>query len=226
MHERLVRESEKKRLMGLFNTLLDFFGEQRWWPAKTKFEVVIGAILTQNTSWTQVEKALIQLRKHKLLDPESICNESLDSIAESIKPAGYFNQKAAYLKEFCSHLRDQYNYSLNSMLTKELPVLRQELLSLNGFGPETADSIILYAANKPVFVIDAYTKRIMKRLGLTEEQSYSGLQDFFHSNLPKNAKLFNEFHALLVALAKNYCLKKEPLCIKCPVRLQCSKLMD
>lgn len=221
----MPEKSDRKQLMSLFNQLLDFFGEQRWWPARTKFEVVVGAILTQNTSWIQVEKALKELKKHKLLKPEGLAEEKHERIAELIKPAGYFNQKAAYLQEFCRHLRDQYSYSLNSILSKDLPALREELLSLKGFGPETADSVILYAANKPVFVIDAYTKRIMKRYGLTEEQSYAGLQDFFHSSIPRNARLFNEFHALLVALAKKYCLKKEPLCIKCPVRQQCSKLI-
>jgi len=208
-------------LIELYNKLYSSFGSQGWWPAERKFEMCIGAILTQNTSWGNVEKALQNLKKEKKLDARKIASMKKKELAELIRPAGYYNQKASYLKEFCLHLK-KYDFSLNKMFEKKLPELRKELLSVKGIGPETADSIILYAAEKPIFVVDAYTKRIINRVYNEKYKNYNELQELFHKNLPKETKLFNEFHALLVKLGKGYCRKEKPLCSKCPLRKECS----
>ncbi|MEW6295002.1 MAG: endonuclease III domain-containing protein [Candidatus Diapherotrites archaeon] len=205
----------------LYKKLYSSFGLQGWWPAERTFEVCVGAILTQNTSWGNVEKALNNLKKEKRLDAKKISAMKNKELAELIRPAGYYNQKASYLKEFCLYLK-KYNFNLNKFFSKKIPELRKELLSIKGIGPETADSMILYAAEKPVFVVDAYTKRIINRLYNRKYDDYNKLQEFFHENLPEDAGLFNEFHALLVRLGKDYCRKKKPLCRECPLRKECS----
>ncbi|MBU1120508.1 MAG: endonuclease III domain-containing protein [archaeon] len=205
----------------LYKKLYASFGSQHWWPASSRFEVIVGAILTQSTSWNNVEKAIKNLRKAKLLNSRKIASAKKQKIAGLIKPALYFNQKALYLQEFCRYLGKNYNHNLNKLFSKELPALRKELLSLKGIGEETADSIILYAAEKPIFVVDAYTKRILKRIYGKGDLGYVEVQSFFHSALPKNTKLFNEFHALLVKLGKDYCKKNNPLCRECPVLNSC-----
>lgn len=177
-------------------------------------------ILTQNTNWKNVEKAIFNLNKHNLINVEKIKKIKNKKLALIIKSSGYHNQKAKKLKNFCSFLLDSYNSDIYLFFKNNIKKLRKELLEINGIGPETADSIMLYAAQKPIFVIDAYTKRIMNRIGIKEE-TYDELQNLFMKNLKSNEKVFNEYHALLVELGKNIC-KKKPLCIECPINNQCS----
>ena len=204
----------------LYKQLYNAFGPQHWWPAETSFEVVVGAILTQNTSWKNVEKAIECLKERKLLDVDAMYKTKLKIIKECVKPAGFYNQKAERLKLFVEHVVKNYDGNLNEMLEKDVEELRKELLSLKGIGKETADSILLYAANKPVFVIDAYTKRICKRMGISQSDDYEELRALFEKNL--NPEQYNEMHALLVELAKRYC-KKKPLCDICVVSKLCKK---
>ena len=198
-------------MLNLYKTLLKAYGRRGWWPTTSdnkKFEIILGAILTQNTSWKQVEKAIANLKNNDLISQEAIKKVSLRRLASLIKPAGYFNQKAKRLK------------IINQFLEKNKNPTRDQLLEVNGIGPETADSILLYAFNQPSFVIDTYTKRIMQRIGYKEE-SYGGLQALFQDNLPNDYKIYNEFHALFVEHAKTYCRKK-PLCQKCPLNSRCN----
>ncbi|MBI2659346.1 endonuclease III domain-containing protein [Candidatus Woesearchaeota archaeon] len=225
---------DKIRLV--YNSLFSHFGPQHWWPVtesgklhpeytggpkneRQQLEVCFGAILTQNTNWKNVEKAIINLNKNKLIDIKKIKNIRNKKLAKIIKSSGYHNQKAKKLKNFCNFLLKNYNGNLSLFFKNNIKKLRKELLSVNGIGPETADSIILYAAKKPVFVIDAYTKRILNRVGYKEE-GYDELQKLFMQSLPNSERLFNECHALLVELGKSIC-KKEPLCGKCPVNNDC-----
>ena len=218
----------------IYNKLPSHFGPQSWWPVtpkgklhpeysggpkneKQQLEVCFGAILTQNTSWKNVEKAIVELNKHNLINIKKIIKN--EKLAQIIKSSGYHNQKAKKLKNFCNFLLKNYDGSLKNLFNNNIEKLRNELLSINGIGPETADSIILYAAKKPIFVIDAYTKRVMNRIGF-KEQTYEELQRLFMQSLPNSERLFNECHALLVELGKNIC-KKEPLCKKCPVNTDC-----
>ena len=207
-----------KTLKEIYDKLLARFGPQRWWPGETPFEVVIGAILTQNTNWSNVEKAINNLKSAGLLSAEGLHKCALPHLAELIKPSGYFNIKAKRLKSFIDWLFDNYEGDLNILFDKETSALREALLSVKGIGPETADSIALYAANKPTFVCDAYTYRICLRHRLiAEETGYDELKALFEDSLPRDAKLFNEYHALLVRLGKTYCKKTKPLCDQCPL---------
>ncbi len=179
-------------------------------------------ILTQNTNWKNVEKAIVQLNKKQLINIKKIIKINNKKLAEIIKSSGYHNQKARKQKNFSLFLINNYNGNINEFFNNEIKILRIELLSINGIGPETADSIILYAAKKPIFVIDAYTKRIYSRIfNIEKELKYEELQNLFMENLEKNEKLFNEYHALLVELGKNIC-KKKPLCDKCPINNSCN----
>ena len=194
-------------MLQIYEKLLNCFGEQKWWPTiekNNKFEIIVGAILTQNTNWKNVEKVIEKLHSEKLLKKSAIKNIPLDKLADLIKPSGYYNQKAKKLKAFVNF---------------KGKITRQNLLRIWGLGKETTDSILLYAYNKPYFVIDAYTQRIMSRLGF-KEKGYDELQNLFHKNLPKDYKIYKEFHALFVELGKNVC-KKEPLCSKCPLKENC-----
>jgi endonuclease-3 related protein len=180
---------------------------------------MVGAILTQNTSWLNVEKAIANLKKVRVLMPRRLYRLSLNRLAQLIKPAGYYNIKAKRLKHFLGFLLKRYRGSVKRMRKVNLRILRQQLLSVNGIGPETADSILLYALNKPVFVVDAYTKRILARHGLIPEDSaYEVVQNLFRQNLKNNVKLFNEYHALLVRLGKDFCWKGNPKCYQCPLK--------
>jgi len=202
----------------IYRKLYGHFGAQHWWPAKSKFEVIVGAILTQNTSWGNVEKAIKQLKKEKLLDPARLHKAGHEKIAQAIRSAGYYNIKTKRLKEFLKFFLKEYALDIGKMAQADTAFLRQQLLAVNGIGPETADSILLYALNKPVFVVDAYTKRVLLRHKLIgEDYDYYKIQDYCAGNLRNNVKLFNEFHALLVNLAKNYCLKNQPRCRLCPL---------
>lgn len=206
------------KLVDIYDKLYAYFGPQYWWPAETSFEVIVGAILTQNTSWLNVEKAIDNLRKQKLLDPVKIFKMSQLKLSKFIKPAGYYNIKAKRLKEFVKFLVNNYKGSLKGMSLQDTFTLRRQLLSVNGIGPETADSILLYALNKPIFVIDAYTKRVFSRHRLLDSDvSYDQAQNVFMENLKLDKKLFNEYHALLVKLAKDFCLKNKPKCDICPL---------
>lgn len=208
----------RKGLKSIYRRLYSRFGKQHWWPADSAFEVMVGAILTQNTNWSNVEKAIANLKKERVLEPKAIHSLADKKLARLIRPSGYYNLKARRLKEFLRFFISDYGGSLKKISQVKLPVLREELLSIKGIGPETADSILLYALNKPVFVIDAYTKRILIRHKLLKEgASYADAQKLFMLNLRNDAELFNEYHALLVALGKNYCLKSKPKCSICPL---------
>ncbi len=201
----------------IYKTLLRTFGPQHWWPGETPFEVAVGAILTQNTNWGNVEKAINNLKSARSLSAKKIHVMPANSLSVLIRPAGYFNVKAKRLKTFISFLMKNYHGSMAIMKREDVHSLREKLLSVNGIGPETADSILLYALDKPVFVIDAYTKRVLSRHKIMDhDKAYEDFQELFHSSLKRDLKLFNEYHALLVAVGKNYC-KPKPQCDKCPL---------
>ena len=204
-------------LMDMFDLMSDRFGPQDWWPGDGPFEVMAGAVLTQNTNWTNVEKAIANLKKDGLLSVRGIYEVSKDKLADSIRPAGYYNIKSERLKNLVSLLAGQYEGDIFRLFDEDIEDQRRALLSVKGIGPETADSIILYAAKKPVFVIDAYTYRILHRHNMVDEQvTYEELQDLFMDNLSSDHELFNEFHALIVKVGKEYC-KKIPKCDNCPL---------
>ncbi|MHC4396206.1 MAG: endonuclease III domain-containing protein [Planctomycetota bacterium] len=206
-----------EQLTEIYKLLLDHFGPQHWWPGETPFEIITGAILTQNTSWVNVEKAIANLKSANCLDAEKLHNLKAAELAELIRPAGYFNIKAKRLKNFLTWLFENYAGQLTNLETLSTDRLRAELLSVNGIGPETADSILLYAFDREIFVVDAYTARIAVRHSLIEPGAdYEQLQCLFQSNLPPDAELFNEYHGLLVQLGKNFC-KPKPNCADCPL---------
>lgn len=195
------------------------YGPQHWWPADTPFEVMVGAILTQNTAWSNVEKAIVNLQQNQLLSPEAVANAELSALSELIRPSGYFNQKALRLQGFCQWYLAQGCHDRLARLP--LALLRKRLLEVKGIGPETADDMLLYAFDHPVFVVDAYTRRIFTRLGLLEGgESYETVRALFESSLPHDAAIMNEYHALIVRHAKQHC-KKKPLCEACCLRQWC-----
>jgi len=220
----------------LYKILLENLGNQNWWPmdknyhekhgSDPRFEIMVGAILTQNTAWSNVEKALISLKSKNTLDIKKISEIDIKSLQNMVKPSGFFNQKAKRLKNLASHLHEHYHDNLSYFFDRDIDVIREGLLSLNGVGPETADSILLYAGNLPVFVVDAYTKRICKRLPLETNVSYDEIQQYFERELGKKyskeklTQIYNELHALIVVLGKNYC-KKKPECNKCFLKRYC-----
>ncbi len=207
-----------RALRRYYRRLYRHFGPQHWWPGRTSFEVILGALLAQNTAWSNVEKALANLRRESGLSPEKLARVPTPRLARLLRPSGYFRQKTRAVRGFLKHLSNHYGGSLGRMMNRPAQELREELLALRGIGPETADSILLYAAGRPVFVIDAYTRRVLARHGLAPaDASYAQLQDYFHQHLPANAKLFNEYHALLVAVGKNYCHSRNPDCTACPL---------
>jgi endonuclease III related protein len=208
----------RRELIRLYRRLYRHYGDLHWWPAKTPFEVSVGAILTQNTAWKNVEKAIRQLTRAGALSVGALSKMSHQRLARLIKSAGYFNVKARRLKNFISFVAKRYRGSPAQMCRQETDRLRAELLALNGIGPETADSILLYAAEKPVFVIDAYTKRILSRHGvLAYEKSYDDFQTFFTKRLPRDAALYNQFHAMLVKVGNEFC-RSQPRCDECPLK--------
>lgn len=201
-----------------FDALTAALGPMHWWPARTPFEVIVGAILTQNTAWVNVERAIANLRQARLLTPAALESVPTPRLVRLIRSSGYFRQKAKKLKAFVRFLRRDFGGSLARMFRTPTPELRTRLLAVHGIGPETADSILLYAGNHPVFVVDAYTKRILMRHGLAGEKSaYQEIRAIFERNLPQDVKLYNEFHALLVNVGKNWCRTKNPLCDQCPL---------
>ena len=208
----------KSVLIKIYQKLLNAFGPQHWWPGDSQFEIIIGAILTQNTNWGNVERAIVNLKKTKVLSPQKLHCLPQQKLASLIKPAGYFNVKAKRLKNFMNFLFEQYDGDLKKMQRQETKRLRHELLSVNGIGPETADSILLYAFNKQVFVVDAYTKRIFYRHNLVAgDATYHEIQDYFIKGIKQDVSIFNEYHALIVRLGKDFC-KTKPRCEECPLR--------
>lgn len=208
----------KQHLMNIYKRLLAAIGPQHWWPADTAEEVIFGAILTQNTSWKNVEQAIIALRQAGQLGFQQVAAMDEQELAQLIRPARFLNQKAQALKVFAAYFGKNYGFSIRRMQYKKTEALREELLGLYRIGPETADSILLYALGKPVFVIDVYTKRIFSRHGcLNMESPYSDFQNLFMDNLPCDAALYNEYHALLVHVGNRFC-KPKPLCDTCPLR--------
>jgi endonuclease-3 related protein len=204
-------------LIRLYDRLYSAFGPQQWWPAKTPFEVIVGAVLTQNAAWRNVEQALANLRNKRVLVPRALHQLPQSELAELIRPSGYFRLKAQRLKNLTAFLFDRYRGSLKRMFSTELATLRRELLTVNGIGPETADSILLYAGNLPTFVVDTYTQRVLKRHGWIEpEADYHTVKRRFEETLLAEAALFNEFHALLVRVGNQYC-RKTPDCEHCPL---------
>jgi endonuclease III related protein len=201
-----------------FNSLFTAFGPQHWWPGRTPFEVIVGAILTQNTSWTNVELAITNLRQERLLSPRAILAAPLRKLERLVRPSGYFRQKARKLKAFCEFLGSEYAGSVKRMFAAPTIILREKLLGIWGIGPETADSILLYAGGHGVFVVDAYTKRMLGRHGWTgEKASYDDVRWMFERQFPGDARRFNEFHALIVHAGKKFCRKHDPLCGECPL---------
>jgi len=210
--------NKTKKLLKIYQKMFDAFGPRQWWPGETPFEVVIGAILTQNTNWSNVEKAIKNLKTASKLSPEGIYGLSITELAELIKPSGFFNVKAKRVKAFINWLFSRYEGNLSKMFARDLQTLRSELLSVKGIGPETADSILLYAGNMPTFVVDAYTHRIFSRHELIpEESTYDDMKSFFEENLPKDVQLYNEYHALLVNIGKMFC-KPRKVCEPCPLK--------
>jgi len=208
-----------QKLMEIFNLLYDAFGPRHWWPGDSPFEVIVGAILTQNTTWKNVEKAINNLKRANLLEPKALYRLPYEILVDLIHPVGFFNIKAKRLKAFLNFLFEEFQGNLEEMFSLEMEGLRKKLLSIPGIGPETADSILLYAGGKPSFVVDAYTRRILSRHGLIhEEASYEEIRELFMDHLPSNVGLFNEYHALLVELGKRFC-KTKPHCKGCPLEV-------
>jgi len=242
----------EKRLVNLILTptklhelLCSHFGELHWWPhdacyhkdcgSDPRFEIMVGAILTQNTAWSNVEKALLNLKAAHLLEINSLAKVNLGKLTAAIRPSGYYNQKAARLKELSSYLLENYNGDLDLFFSKETPELREELLSLKGIGPETADSMLLYAGAHPIFVVDSYTKRICSRIPITKKTclDYSCIQNHFqlqlsahYSDQTELVSIYNSLHAEIVELSKQFCTKTKPLCADCPLSLVCKKIIN
>ncbi len=203
--------------MEVYHRLDRYYGDLHWWPGNSPLEVSVGAILTQNTAWSNVEKAIRRLKEKQVLSVRALGRLPLGHLAQLIKSAGYFNVKAHRLKNFISFLQSRYGGSLNKMFGQDTARLREELLSVNGTGPETADSILLYAAEKPVFVIDAYTKMIFSRHGVMPyEKKYDEYQRLYMKRIPPDVPLYNQYHALLVYIGKDFC-RPRPLCEHCPL---------
>ena len=202
-----------------FDALFRAYGEQHWWPGQKPFEIIVGAILVQNTNWTNAASAIANLRQAKLLTPSAIETLPQPKLARLIRSSGYFRQKARKLKAFVAFLRKEHRGSLAAMFRTPTAILRQQLLGVHGIGPETADSILLYAGNQPVFVVDAYTRRILQRHGLAAgKESYEEIRGLVEKSLPNDPQLFNEFHALIVRTGKLYCRSRAPLCSQCALR--------
>lgn len=205
-------------LLQIYNRLEDHFGNLRWWPADSPLEVIVGAILVQNTAWHNVTYAINKLKEAGLLTPQGLYLAPIDTLAELIRSSGYYNVKARRLTNFVRFLHDEYNNSLENMFGEDCWQLRNKLLQIKGIGEETADSILLYAGKKPVFVIDAYTRRILERHGiLSGQERYSAIQALFMDHLPARASLYNQYHALLVHTGKTFC-RRARCCAACPLK--------
>ena len=207
-------------LQDIYDRLFGYFGPQHWWPGETPFEIMVGAVLTQNTSWANVEKAIANLKADSLLSFAALSDVPITVLAEYIRPAGYYNIKAGRLHNLFAMIKEHWHGDLDCLLSQPVSVLREQLLSVKGIGPETADSIILYAAEQPIFVVDAYTHRILSRHQIIpEEYGYWEIQELLMANLDEDTALFNEYHALLVRVGKDFCKKAQPKCTGCPLAL-------
>jgi endonuclease-3 related protein len=193
------------------------YGPTHWWPGDTPFEIAVGAILTQNTAWTNVERAIANLKRARLMSAKAILACPIEQLETALMPSGYFRVKARRVRSFCAYLQERYGGSMKRLSKEPLPALREELLAVNGIGPETADDILLYACGKPVFVVDAYTRRILGRHGLIDRSmGYEKLREFFEENLERDVHLYSEYHALRVYVGKDYC-RRVPRCAECPL---------
>ena len=219
----MTAKEGKAILSEIYRRLLDAYGPQGWWPGDSLFEMIAGTILTQSAAWRNVELALANLRAAGIDDWPAVHHIDVDTLAELTRPSGYYNAKARKLKAFAAHVCVEHGGSLDAMFAADTDTLRRELLSIHGIGPETADDILLYAAEKPSFVIDAYTIRIMERVGLTPpgRADYAGWQDMFHAGLPPDVPMYNEYHALLDRHHKEACTKNAPRCHTCCLRDVC-----
>ncbi len=205
------------RLKEAYDRLFAAYGPRHWWPADSPFEVIVGAVLVQNTSWENVRKAIGNLRENDLLEPHALRDVPVEELEELIRPVGYYRVKARRLRHVLDFLVDRYDGDLEAMFQTNLRELRQQLLGVHGIGQETADSILLYAGGMPTFVVDAYTYRVVTRHGwLDFDADYDAIQDYFQSGLPEDVQLYNEYHALLVEVGKRHCRKK-PICLGCPL---------
>ena len=206
-------------ILQVYDRLFKAFGPQHWWPGDSGFEMIVGAMLTQNTNWKNVEKAIHNLRQADLMEPHALYNAPVEELEELLRPAGYFRVKARRLRSLLEFIINRYDGSLTAMFQTDLQALRNKLLAVNGIGPETADSILLYAGGMPSFVVDAYTHRIFARHGwIGFDADYHQIQDYIQSSLPEDARLYNEYHALLVYAGKHFCNKLKPKCNECPLR--------
>ena len=218
---RFGKGANRAVLLDTYQRLLAHYGPQHWWPGDSRLEVILGAILTQATAWTNVEKALTNIKVAGLMSVQRLRKMPEEQLATLLRPSGYFNSKAKKVKAFIDHLWEYYGGDLELFLSKGMDELREELLSIHGIGDETADDILLYAAAKPSFVIDSYTRRILKRMRLAPiTESYQAYQETFHQNLPQEPAMYNEYHALLDRHAKETC-KSEPLCGGCCLLALC-----
>lgn len=212
------RKPTRKAFLGIYRALYRHYGRRHWWPGETPFEIIVGAILTQNTAWKNVERAISNLKKKRILTPKALLRIPRPRLAQLIRPAGYFNIKGERLKHFVRFLQTGYQGSLKRMFRTKLPRLRLELLEINGIGEETADSILLYAGEKPSFVVDAYTRRVFERHRyLRGNEDYRTIQEIFSKLLPQSISLYNDFHAQIVEVGKDFC-RKVPHCESCPLR--------
>ncbi|GBE17482.1 endonuclease III [archaeon BMS3Abin16] len=211
---------KQNNLEQVYKRLFEAFGAQNWWPGETQLEVIVGAVLTQNTAWQNVKRAIVNLKGAGVLSLNGLIDVGSDGLAELIRPSGYFNVKAKRLKAVVNFLSG--SGGIKGLETAPTVELRRMLLDVNGVGEETADSILLYAFNRPVFVVDAYTKRIFSRLGLLDSGAgYAVVQEFFENSLPSDVNLYNEYHALIVRLGKDFCKKTRPQCLNCPLNDLC-----
>ena len=209
--------SREQKLTKIFHDMHNALGDSHWWPADSPFEIAVGAVLTQNTNWKNVAKALDNLKEVNALTPSTMRQLHQEELAELIRPAGFFRVKADRLRHLLEYL-ESYNDDFEYLKTGTLPQRRDELLAVKGIGPETADCILLYALDFSVFVVDAYTRRLLSRHGLLPaDVHYSEMQEFFMDVLPPDVQMFNEYHALIVRVGKDWCRKSKPLCETCPL---------
>lgn len=211
-------------LEDVFDRLMCYYGPQSWWPADSPFEVMVGAVLVQATSWSNVERAIENLKAAKVMAPAAIRKLSQDELEGLVRPSGFYRPKAQRLRALCEYLGSRFADDIDSMAEVSTCVLRDELLAVHGIGDETADDILLYALGRPVFVVDAYTRRVFSRLGMCEpDVAYRRLQAMFHHSLPRSASMYNEYHALIVAHATAAC-RVEPTCLQCPLNSICPRV--
>lgn len=227
MNNKTEGQKTTHQLLKIYELLFKKYGDQHWWPAETQFEVIVGAVLTQFISWSNVVKAIDNIKSNNMMDTQKLYECDIELIKELIKPAGFFNRKAVILKAVVTFLVEEFGGELDVMFQMPSAALREKLLNVKGIGPETADSILLYAGYKKIFVVDAYTKRIFTRLGyLKGEEKYHEVQSFFMRYLPEDVDLYNQYHALIVKLGSSCCSGKKPKCSSCALNGWCKYLVS